>query len=75
MEPLPPNKNDENFGGAHYGAKAIVSSSGGGVVVQSYEFLYQLTCDCTNCTWTKMPEKLKHGLRWGITTSLPGTAG
>ena len=79
MESLPFNENNVNFGGSHYGAKAISSPSGDGIVVQSYEFLYQLTCQNDNeeedaynsCSWTKMSERLTHGLRWGIMTYLP----
>ena len=73
MESLPSNEHSVNFGGSHYGAKAISSPKGDGVVVQSYEYLYQLSCSNVSCTWTKMSERLDHGLRWGIMTYLPGT--
>ena len=79
MKELPSNDNSGNFGGSHFGSKAISSLSGDGIVVQSYEFLYQLTCqnddeeedEYDSCSWTKMSERLTHGLRWGIMTYLP----
>ena len=61
------------YGGAYWGARAITSPSGDGVILQGSQYLYQLTCDDENCIWQKLQTAvLSNKLNWSIMTYLPG---
>ena len=57
---------DDNF----YGAKAVTVAEDK-VLLQHYEFLYQLDCDTSNCAWSVHPKRLELGRKMAFTIILP----
>ena len=53
------------------GAKALTSMSGKGAYLQHQEYLYELTCDVINCTWSIMTQKLAHPVKGAIMMYFP----
>ena len=54
-----PTTHEELF----YGAKALPSLSGNGVILQYLKYFYELTCTTTSCSWSIMPQELKQATR------------
>ena len=76
MNDLPHNDNSGHYWGPYFGANAITSPSGDGVILQGSEYIYQLTCEDNNCTsliWKELQSvQLSHELKFNVLTYLPG---
>ena len=66
MESLP-----DNGLGSYYGARALTSPSGNGVVLQHMEFLYEFHFDSGKFTWSKIQHTLSHPVQLAVMTYLP----
>ena len=54
-----------------WGAKALPSLSGNGVILQYLKYFYELTCTTTSCTWSIMTQELKQATRHAPIMYLP----
>jgi len=54
-----------------WGARAVPSTTGNGAYLQMYEFLYELSCSMSSCTWSVMEQKLTTSVRWAVMMTLP----
>jgi hypothetical protein len=64
-----------NYTTDFYGARAITSPSGNGVIVQKDEHLYEFTCKVESCAWTILPQKLKQSVWYATLLALPPGTG
>ena len=67
VEPLP----DSGHSDKYYGARALTSPSGNGVVLQHMEFLYEFHFDSGKFTWSKIQHTLSHPVEFAVMTYLP----
>ena len=61
----------DNGLGSYYGASALTSPSGNGVVLQYYEFLYEFHFHSGKFTWSKIQHTLAHPVEEAVMTYLP----
>ena len=54
-----------------YGATAMISKSGQGVIVRMWEHFYELTCEISGCSWKILPQKLSPRIKVGVMMTLP----
>jgi len=65
---LPTDNVDSNL---FYGARAVTSASGQGVIVQHKEHFYELTCEVSGCNWRILPNQLNPGVYDAVMMTLP----
>ena len=58
-----------------YGARAVTSPSGQGVILQHNKHFYELRCEIKECSWTILPQKLKQDVSSAILLALPPGTG
>ena len=71
MESLPAS-GYYNYSSKYWGAQALPSPGGYGVILQSQAYLFELTCDSTGCTWTQMSQELNVPVHAAVMSYLPG---
>ena len=65
---LPTDHVDE---GKFWGARAVTSPSGQGVIVQHGAYLYELECNIPQCKWKILPLTLKQSVKLATVLALP----
>merc|ERR1739842_197170 len=55
----------------YWGARALTSPSGDGVIVQSNKYLFQLQCDQNDCDWIQLDQELDTAVQFAIMSYLP----
>ena len=60
-----------NYTTRFFGARALTSPSGHGVIVQRDEHLYEFKCKVESCAWTILPQKLKQSVNRATLLALP----
>ena len=53
------------------GARAVTSLSGKGAIVQHEEYLYDLSCEVSGCSWSILPGKLEQKVKYAAMMTLP----
>ena len=62
-----PTTYDSDF----WGAQALPSITGNGVIVQNREYFYELVCTSTACQWNIMEKQLTTGVYSAVMMYLP----
>ena len=55
----------------YYGARALTSPSGDGVILQSNKHLFKLDCDQNSCQWSQMEQELDSPVILAVMSYLP----
>ena len=53
------------------GARAVTSASGQGAIVQHNEYLYELKCEISGCSWSILAQNLDLGVQLAVMMTLP----
>ena len=57
---------------SHYsGAVALPTLTGDGVIVQYYQYFYQLNCNASSCDWEILVKELSLPVRFAVAMNLP----
>ena len=54
-----------------WGAVALPTLTGDGVIVQYKQYFYQLTCDASTCNWEILEKELSLPVSFAVTMILP----
>lgn len=55
----------------YFGARALTSPSGDGVIVQSNKHFFELQCDQNDCDWIQLDQELDTAVRHAVMSYLP----
>ena len=55
----------------YYGARALTSPSGDGVIIQQLNHLYEIKCNANGCKCIKMDQKLNTEVMLSVMTYIP----
>ena len=53
------------------GAVALPTLTGDGVIVQNYQYFYQLNCNASSCDWETLEKELSLPVRYAVAMELP----
>ena len=59
------------YTGGFPGARAVPSIDGNGAYLQGGQYLYELVCTSSSCTWTVMEQQLSRAVNWAVMMYLP----
>jgi len=54
-----------------YGAVALPTLTGDGVIVQNYQYFYQLNCNASSCDWETLEKELSLPVHFAVAMDLP----